>query len=163
MKPGKHVCTIKEISWEHSKNHEEAPWKDVNKQLKVVLRGKNGVITAFMNTIAFQNSKDHNEIPPKDCFFGQFGDDETKYVINKKSRERVVSPERSAEMQKNIGNLCFAAGVTKPVDEKSIINALTDANVGVWVREKQLGGKTTAEAYYFVPAEEISEGAEIDA
>lgn len=162
LKAGKHIVKIELANWEESAAHSEAAWTDVNKQLKVVLRNKNGVITAFMNTIGYQNSKDFNDVAPAGHFFASFGTDATKYVVDKKTNERVESPERSEKMQKMIGNLLFAAGLSNAT-EKTICKDLKDAEVGVWVQEKQLAGKTVVEAYYFEPAANIAVSAELEA
>lgn len=153
LKAGDHNVTITECALELSK--EQPKWSDRTPQLKVVVKNQSGQITAWMNLRGYKNSSDfENGIAPINHEFRSFDENSEKFLVNKKTNKRVESPERTAKLLENVGNLAFAAGIEdETIDTDDIPDALVGKTCTVRVRETA-SGKT--EAYYFMPAETVN-------
>lgn len=150
---GDHIVEISECGLEQSK--EQDNWSDRTPQLKVVAKNKTGQITAWMNLRGYKNAGDFDGgIAPKGFEFRSFDENSEKFLVDKKTGKRVESPERTAKLLENVGNLAYAAGIKEEeIDLDSLQDELTGATVAVRVREN---GRGQREAYYFMQAEEAS-------
>jgi len=149
---GDHIVDITECGMELSKEQEN--WNDRTPQLKVVAKNKAGQITAWMNLRGYKNVDDfEGGIAPKGYEFRSFDDNSTKFLVEKKTGKRVESPERTAQLLENIGNLAFSAGIEdEEIDLDDLQESLNGATVAVRIRENSRGQH---EAYYFMQPEEV--------
>ena len=150
---GDHICSIVECGLEQSK--EQDNWSDRTPQLKVVAKNKTGQITAWFNLRGYKNASDfENGIAPKGFEFRSYDENSEKFLVDKKTGKRVESPERTAKLLENVGNLAYAAGITEEsIDIDALQTELLDATIAVRVRENS---RSQREAYYFMQAEEAS-------
>ena len=150
---GDHIVEISECGMELSK--EQDNWNDRTPQLKVVAKNKTGQITAWMNLRGYKNASDFEAgVAPKGFEFRSYDENSEKFLVDKKTGKRVESPERTAKLLENIGNLAYSAGITdESIDLDKLQEELAGATVGVRVRENSRGQR---EAYYFMQTEEIS-------
>lgn len=148
---GDHICEIVECGLEQSK--EQDNWNDRTPQLKVVSKNKTGQITAWLNLRGYKNVSDfEGGIAPKGFEFRSFDENSEKFLVDKKTGKRVESPERTAKLLENVGNLAYAAGITdEQIDIDALQTELLSSTVAVRVRENARGQR---EAYYFMQPEE---------
>src|SRR3990167_5942510 len=100
---GDHKVTITEASIDMSK--EQPNWSDKTPQLKVVCKNEQGQITGWLNLKGYKNSSDSNEIAPKGFEFRSYDANSEKFLVDKRTSKRVESPERTAKLLENVGNL----------------------------------------------------------
>lgn len=153
LKAGDHVGTITEAGIELSK--EQPNWSDRTPQLKIVVKNAHGQITAWLNLRGYKNSSDFDGgLAPKGHEFRSFDDSSEKFLVNTKTNKRVESPERTAKLLENVGNLAYAIGMEAGEDttEQDVAEAAFESQVGVRVRENA-NGRT--EAYYFMLPSEV--------
>lgn len=151
LKAGDHNVTITTATITMSK--EQAQWKDRTPQLEVVCKNKSGQITGWLNLRGYKNSNDfEGGLAPKGHEFRSYSADSEKFLVNSKTNMRVESPERTAKLLENVGNLAFAAGVTdEEISIEELPDALLNADVAVRVRENGRG----SEAYYFMQSSAV--------
>ena len=150
---GDHIVEIVECGLELSK--EQDNWSDRTPQLKVVAKNKTGQITAWMNLRGYKNASDfEGGIAPKGFEFRSYDENSEKFLVDKKTGKRVESPERTAKLLENVGNLAYAAGIkSEELDLDDLQDELQGASVAVRVRENSKGNR---EAYYFMQPDEAS-------
>lgn len=152
LKAGDHQVTITEAGIELSK--EQPNWSDRTPQLKVVVKNVLGQITAWMNLRGYKNASDfEGGLAPKGHEFRSFDENSEKFLVNSKTNKRVESPERTAKLLENVGNLAFAAGIEESdIEIEDLVDQLTGSTCSVRVRETAAG---RVEAYYFTQSASV--------
>ena len=138
-------------------SHDSVMWVGNSRQVKFRVFNDEGYAYVYMNLDGFKSEKDYvNGKAPVGFEFRSFDADSTKYCVNKKSNERVPSPENTAVLDAKFGHLAACIGLDDSEGEISkaeIINAAKGVQIGIKLRKK-LNGEIELDQW--VPAENIS-------
>ena len=152
LEKGEHLTIIASVVPATPSGKDNTPWSDVTKQFKVTFEEEESgkIISKWYNIQGYQRKSDFdNGLAPQGHRFASSQHGNEEYLINKKSMERVVSVERTAEAMKILGELVSTAGIAE--GEEIEITDLVGKSIGVMVRD----GDKSPEVHYTMIAEAI--------
>ena len=139
------------------------PWKDITPQVKVTVKNDNGFISHWFNLRGYKNVNDcPNGIAPKGHEFvsSEYGNEQ--YLIDSKTKERIVSEDKTETAIAGLMDFTVQTGIPEGTEFESLkelFAAVADKQLAVMVRE----GENSNEVHYFTKASRVKVSDEVTA